>query len=118
MQSVQAQQGVARNSKSWTEISENPIATFYVDIDSIKNNGVHRRAFVLVDLQRMLGDGEQSSFQEWLFNCQDETHSLTYVELYNEPMLNGTLIRGGRFSKEEWSPVSGSAEPILKLVCS
>ena len=112
-----SQIGNARDAKNWTKITETPLATYYMDLTSIKGIGTKRRTFVLVDRSESNTRKGRSGFFELVFECSAGTVWLSYVEDYSGQMLSGNVLGWAR-DDEKWYPVEGAFTPVMKVVCS
>ena len=108
-------------SQSFTKVTENVEATFYVKNDSIRKNGSTVDFWQITDFknskQNKKGESYYSMEQRLVVDCLNSTQTLTYMKVFSSPMASGNLIANGSMSQKNPIPYGTSLEVIKNFVC-
>ena len=102
---------------AWVGIGESESTAYYLDPDSMRTDGAHRRVWRLFDLKEAQGDGVRSGKALIDIDCGAGTYRYLKTMYYSEPMGAGRYLGGrGEHRKEHIAPGTLIGQ-LATLVC-
>jgi len=112
--------GAGSAMAEWTKVGASDDITFYIDYQSIRQDGNLRQVSQILDLKRWEEYAAMSSLVRLEFDCKTERQRVLSVTLHAGVMIRGEVIR--RLGKDPagWTaiPPGTAGASTLKLVCA
>src|SRR6476620_3134261 len=87
---------VAAPAGAWVAVGESESTSYYLDPDSIRVEGSHRRVWRLFDYKEQQANGVRSGKALIEIDCQADTYRYLRTMYYSEPQGRGKLLGGAR----------------------
>ena len=109
--------GAAGAAGAWVGIGESESTAYYLDLDSVRTEGAHRRVWRLFDLKAPQDDGVRSGKALIDIDCRAGTYRYLKTMYYSEPMGRGRYLGGrGEHRKEHIGPGTMVGQ-LASMVC-
>lgn len=105
----------------WTYVTESSDGTiFYIDFQSIRNDGNLRKVWIIQDIKQRDKDGEMSSRLRFEFNCKEERNRILAISTHTGRMAGGKTLFTGGADPMGWNEIPPNTPfmRILKIVCA
>jgi len=105
----------------WTSVAETSQATYYIDLSTIRKDGVMRKVWGIHDLKKLESNGWASVRSRNEYDCKEERYRALSLSSHSEPMAGGTAMFTNRFENpDSWRqiPPGTDVEAIMKIVCA
>lgn len=109
--------GATGARSAWVGIGESEATAYYLDPDSVRTEGTHRRVWRLFDLKAPQGDGVRSGKALIEVDCRAGTYRYLKTMYYSETMGRGRPLGGrGEHRKEHIAPGTMVGQ-LAAMVC-
>ena len=90
----------------WVTVTQNEVATVYVDSASIVKMQHNKRVWVVYDLKEVDNSGQRSVKSYIEYNCAENTYRTISASSHAQPMGNGPALKA--------LPVPGQPKPVTQ----
>ena len=109
----------------WQAYSQTSDGFFYIDLTRIKDEGIYRSAWDLMDFKILQPDGSNKSYKSQvskkIVDCKNSRFAIGALYNYSEQMGKGELVNWGNYQikESEWAspPPNSAAESMIKIAC-
>ena len=109
--------GAASAAGAWVSVGESESTAYYLDPDSVRTEGPHRRVWRLFDAKEQQGEGVRSGKALIEIDCQAGTYRYLKTMYYSEPMGKGRYLGGRGAHRKEYIGPGTMIGQLANLVC-
>jgi hypothetical protein len=108
---------VAMPAAAWVAVGESESTSYYLDPDSIRVEGTHRRVWRLFDYKEKQANGVRSGKALIEIDCQADTYRYLRTMYYSEPQGRGKVLGGARERRKEHVVPGTMIAQLAKAAC-
>ncbi len=108
---------VAAPAGAWVAVGESESTSYYLDPDSIRVEGAHRRVWRLFDYKEAQASGVRSGKALIEIDCHADTYRYLRTMYYSEPQGRGKVLDGARERPREHIVPGTMIAQLAKAVC-
>jgi hypothetical protein len=102
---------------AWVPIGESESTAYYLDADSVRSEGTHRRIWRLFDYKEQPREGVKSGKALIDIDCQAGTYRYLKTMYYSEAMGKGVSVGGRGEHRKEYIAPGTMIGQLANLVC-
>lgn len=103
----------------WEKVDLSDNSDFYIDPQSIRQDGNHVRVWEIQNLKQQSKKGELSRRARMEYDCKQERNRILSISTHSGPMASGTTLVDAEGNRK-WVdiPPGTAVETVLKIVCA
>ena len=110
--------GAAGAASAWVSIGESESTAYYLDPDSVRSEGAHRRVWRLFEYKAPQGDGVKSGKALIEIDCQGGTYRYLKTMYYSDAMGKGKYLGGRGEHRKEYIGPGTMVGQLASMVCA
>ena len=107
----------ATHAGAWVAVGESESTSYYLDPDSIRAEGAHRRVWRMFDYKQAQASGVRSGKALIEIDCEADTYRYLRTMYYSEPQGRGKLLGGTRERPREHIVPGSMVAQLAKAAC-
>lgn len=108
---------VAAPASAWVALGESDSTSYWLDPDSIRVDGTHRRVWRMFEYKLPQASGVRSGKALIEVDCQADTYRYLRTMYYSEPQGQGKLLGGARERRKEHIVPGTLVAQLAKAAC-
>ena len=109
---------MATHAAAWVAVGESESTSYYLDPDSIRAEGAHRRVWRMFDYKEPQASGVRSGKALIEIDCEADTYRYLRTMYYSEPQGQGKLLGGARERHSEHIVPGTLIAQLAKSACA
>jgi hypothetical protein len=109
--------GAAAGAPAWVSIGESESTAYYLDPDTVRADGTHRRVWRLFEYKAQQREGVKSGKALIDIDCQAGTYRYLKTMYYSEPLGKGKYLGGRGEHRKEYIGPGTMIGQLANLVC-